>query len=366
MFELLIEKLSLNKSIRDIVSFFYMRNMHTEEVLSMPYNERRKGSVVEASYTLRYPEHKPDLDKWVIRQTGVYHRCDSTSGQTLFIMFNPVPNAKASITAAEWLSSRVGGSETDPVWLHKILLETYFPAWRFYIASLERQFLPLSYNTLVNFINEPSTLNPSHLTTLVNLSNHFLTTSSILNSSEETLRELSNLCAHCLKGTNADLLQESISEFENFQRQCRMFSHTATDLYHRVQTTSQLLANTLSFREQLDSRKQNENMLRLNKSVVFITTLTLLYLPPSFIATFFGMNFFDMDSVTGRIISSPMIWIYVLCSVLLTTATFGTYYTMREGSFLNLKVSGLRDLSWRGLFYRKQHNRAVELNALPV
>ncbi|KAJ3940943.1 uncharacterized protein N0V96_008817 [Colletotrichum fioriniae] len=119
-------------------------------------------------------------------------------------------------------------------------------------------------------------MKPSHLTKLASLANRFQTISSILESSEETLTELSALCTRRLllpKGSvkNADsddVLQESASEFENFRRQCRAFSRTATDLHHRAQTTSQLLANTLSFREQLDSRKQNENMLRLNKSVL--------------------------------------------------------------------------------------------------
>uniref|UniRef100_A0A9P7QVZ0 CorA-like transporter domain-containing protein n=2 Tax=Colletotrichum scovillei TaxID=1209932 RepID=A0A9P7QVZ0_9PEZI len=377
MFELIMEKLSLNNSLRDIVSCFYTRNMNVEEVFCMPYTERRKGSVAEASYTIRYPEYKSEEDTWVIRQTGVYHRCDAASRQSLFIMINPTPNSQASSRAMEWLSSSVAAdpeTETDdPVWLHKLVFETYLPAWRFYIASMERQFLPLSYKTLINFIDEPSTMKPSHLTKLASLANRFQTISSTLESSEETLTELSALCTHRLlpKGLamNADneVLQESASEFENFRRQCRAFSRTATDLHHRAQTTSQLLANTLSFREQLDSRKQNENMLRLNKSVVFITTLTLLYLPPSFIATFFGMNFFNMDSVTGKIVGSPMIWIYALCSILLTTATFATYYTMREGSYLNAKVSEMRDLNWRKVLHRNQHDdKDVELNSLEV
>lgn len=46
MFELIMEKLSLNNSLRDIVSCFYIRNMNVEEVFCMPYTERRKGSVV--------------------------------------------------------------------------------------------------------------------------------------------------------------------------------------------------------------------------------------------------------------------------------------------------------------------------------
>ncbi|KXH66781.1 hypothetical protein CSAL01_11964 [Colletotrichum salicis] len=353
MFELVMEKLNLNNSLRDIVSCFYTRNMNVEEVFCMPYTERRKGSVVEASYTIRYPEYKSDGDTWVIRQTGVYHRCDAAaSRQSLFIMINPTPNSQASSRAMEWLSNRsvaVGSETDDPIWLHKLVFETYLPAWRYYIASMERQFLPLSYKTLINFIDEPSTMKPSHLTKLASLANRFQTISSILESSEETLKELSALCTHrrLKRPMNADdVRQESISEFENFRRQCKAFSRTATDLHHRAQTTSQLLANTLSFREQLDSRKQNENVLRLNKSVAFITTLTLLYLPPSFIATFFGMNFFNMDS---------------------GTATFATYYTMREGSYLNAKVSEMRDLDWRKLLYLKQHEGTdVELNSLKV
>ncbi|EXF74621.1 hypothetical protein CFIO01_13436 [Colletotrichum fioriniae PJ7] len=149
MFELIMEKLSLNNSLRDIVSCFYTRNMNVEEVFCMPYTERRKGSVVEASYTIRYPEYKPDEDTWVIRQTGVYHRCDAASRQSLFIMVNPTPNSQASSRAIERLSTSRSfgvGSETetdDPVWLHQLVFETYLPAWRFYIASMERQFLPL-------------------------------------------------------------------------------------------------------------------------------------------------------------------------------------------------------------------------------
>ena len=56
------------------------------------------------------------------------------------------------------------------------------------------------------------------------------------------------------------------------------------DLQKLAEKNTQLLANTLSFREQLYAKAQNDNMLRLNKSAVFITTLTLFYLPASFVS----------------------------------------------------------------------------------
>ncbi|KXH32371.1 hypothetical protein CSIM01_05793 [Colletotrichum simmondsii] len=116
---------------------------------------RAAKGIREASYTIRYPEYKSGEDTWVIRQTGVYHRCDAASRQSLFIMINPMPNSQASSRAMEWLSSRniAAGSETetgDAVWLHKLVFETYLPAWRFYIASMERQFLPLPREQVPN------------------------------------------------------------------------------------------------------------------------------------------------------------------------------------------------------------------------
>ncbi|WYZ34124.1 hypothetical protein EsH8_I_000400 [Colletotrichum jinshuiense] len=311
MLELLIERLGLDESLWDLTSCFYTRNMDVEEVFCMPYTERRRGSVVEASYTFRYPEHKPDEDRWVIRQSGIYQRFDLRSRQSLFILISPAPNSKANQRAVEWLARHSKDAEPDPVWLHKIVHETYLPSWRSYVAWLERQFLPMAHKTFATFIEEPSTLKSSHLTTLASLENRFLQIPAILASSEDVLRELSALCAGRTEEDVDDELRASCSDFENFRRKCGAFSRTATYLHQRAQTTAQLLANTLSFREQLDTRKQNDNMLRLNKSVVFITTLTLLYLPPSFIATFFGMNFFDLDTEENRIVGTSMIWIYI-------------------------------------------------------
>ncbi|KZL65473.1 magnesium transport protein transmembrane region, partial [Colletotrichum tofieldiae] len=130
----------------------------------------------------------------------------------------------------------------------------------------------------------------------------------------------------------------------------------------RVQGTTQLLGNTLSFREQFATKSQNDSMLHLNKSAVFITTLTLLYLPSSFVATFFGMNFFDLNQEGTRIIGTSMIWIYVVSSAALTIATFLLYRLLLDGTFLkgfghNLLLSRL---SAKG----SKRARDVELQSL--
>jgi hypothetical protein len=95
-------------------------------------------------------------------------------------------------------------------------------------------------------------------------------------------------------------------------------------------------------------------MVRLNKSAVFITALTLLYLPSSWLAvsfsqtlsdpiqsntnqTFFGMNFFVMNQDSHRLVGSPMIWIYALSAAVLTVGTMLFYYVLiqYEGQFFS-------------------------------
>lgn len=44
------------------------------------------------------------------------------------------------------------------------------------------------------------------------------------------------------------------------------------------------MTESLSFQDQMLAKHQNDSMLQLNKTAVFMTTLTLVYLPSSFIA----------------------------------------------------------------------------------
>lgn len=42
------------------------------------------------------------------------------------------------------------------------------------------------------------------------------------------------------------------------------------------------------------------------------------------------MNFFDLDESADRIVATPMIWIYVLCSAVLTLGTFVFYQILLD------------------------------------
>ena len=70
----------------------------------------------------------------------------------------------------------------------------------------------------------------------------------------------------------------------NYHRKCGGDTRNAGYLRDRARATAQLLADTLALRDQVIAKEQNASMLQLNKSAVFITTLTLVYLPASFAA----------------------------------------------------------------------------------
>ena len=239
-----------------------------------------------------------------MRQSGVCHRVNTETRQSVFILLNPKPNAKGHLLIEKHLSSRIDGKATDGLLsMHQILLSGYLPAWRQYIASYEAQFLPMvstptilgpsdlrydqweqANSTFATYIDEPLRLGYDHLISMVNLENRFNKTISLLAA---TIGLVSDL--HALLNVHATIPSSSDDShtgivFDNHARQCAAFSRTATYLQQRVQTAAQLLANTLSFRDQVIAKEQSGNMLQLNKSAVFITTLTLIYAPASFAA----------------------------------------------------------------------------------
>ncbi|KAF3397420.1 hypothetical protein DPV78_007373 [Talaromyces pinophilus] len=299
----------------DLSSVFYTRNLKTEMVFCVPFSQSEHGDFTEMAYTIRYPEYKPSDEEWTIRQSGVYHRLNRKTKQSLYIVFNPTPNSKMHQAL---LSNLQSDDSKSSFWLHQTLFATYVPAWRHYIASLERRFLPIANTAAATYINEELRIGHGHLSSLISIQKDFLQIPTILEAAGDVLTELNAL-------VSLDLANQETQKLKNIQRQCETYSRTATHLQQRVQITAQLLADTLLFRDQVLANEQNGNMLQLNRSAVFLTTLTLLYLPASFLTSFFGMNFFAMDQQDNKIIGTPMIWIFVVSAILLTVATFIMY-----------------------------------------
>jgi hypothetical protein len=74
-------------------------------------------------------------------------------------------------------------------------------------------------------------------------------------------------------------LQHAISRLGNYRRQCAAYVRTTKFLQQKTNNTAMLLADTLALKNQSVTQELNINMLRLTRSAIFITILTVFYLP---------------------------------------------------------------------------------------
>ncbi|KAI1415508.1 hypothetical protein F5Y13DRAFT_145321 [Hypoxylon sp. FL1857] len=283
LLELFVSKHNIDGSFWDLPSCFYRRNEDVEINFCLPVTVNRTSSSIEVLYTIRYPELKASDGKWAIRQSGLYYRFDGSTGQTVSVLFSPTPNSVAHQKVKNFLLG-IDCNSKDLLaswYIHECLFTAYIPNWRQYIAYLECKLLPETSTTFTTFIEEPLRVGYDNLSSLASLDSQFLQASTLLSHGEDVLRELcSILIEEGLKSKAPGILDT----LDNYRRQSVVCCRTAAFLQRRAQTTAQLLADTLSFRDQILAKQQNSSMLQLNKSAVFLTTLTLLYLPASFVA----------------------------------------------------------------------------------
>ncbi|KAF4948197.1 hypothetical protein FGADI_9825 [Fusarium gaditjirri] len=355
MLRFLIERFKLNPSIWDVASCFYAKDFDVESTFCIPFMVSRDGPITDISYTIRYPEFKPAQGTWVIRQSGIYQRFNNETKHNLCILFNPIPDSKFHQFLQDCVSHVSRNALKDIFWLHKQIFNTYLPSWRLYNVYLEKKILPIANKAVATWIEELTEAEYRHLTDLAYLESRLLQIPVILGSSNELLEGLSSLCRDWYPdstGNDRDSAISALAEFKNHQLHYRAYVRGAGFLQKLAEKNTQLFANTLSFQEQLHAKAQNSSMLQLSKSAVFITTLTLLYLPASFIATFFGMNFFDLNDKGDQIVMTSMIWIYFLSSAALTICTFFLYHILLDKALLS-RIKG-HFINLKGLMHRSR------------
>ncbi|KAI6760408.1 hypothetical protein HG530_009268 [Fusarium avenaceum] len=304
MFNCLIENFDLKASPEDVASCFYDKDFDVESTYCAPFTIQYEGTVTEVSYTIRYPEFKPAQGTWVIRQTGIYQKFNPKTSQNLFILFNPAPSTKLHQCAQTLVSKGPQSIQQDFFWLHKEFFRTYFSAWRLYNAYLETLLIPIANNAVATFIEELTETEYHHLTELAFLETRLVQVPTILAASRDVLEGLLGLCCEVTDREDekiAELSKSASVAFQQHIRECAGYTRVAECLQQRAQKITELLANTLSFREQLNAKMQNNSMIKLNE---LITNLTVLYLPASFVASFFGMNFFNFDNESRRIVEN--------------------------------------------------------------
>lgn len=121
-------------------------------------NHASTDKIIEVAYVLKYAFCKPVKDKmdpWAIRQTAVYQKYDTETNRSTWIFFNPTMDCAFQERLMTLLRSpsQVLALKRQPLLIHNILLGTFFPLWRDYLAHYERKIL-----TIVRCISQESDL----------------------------------------------------------------------------------------------------------------------------------------------------------------------------------------------------------------
>jgi len=113
------------------------------------------------------------------------------------------------------------------------------------------------------------------------LESRFLPLQAVLGSFEEVLLGLQdvNKSLHSAGVVDSESLWSAKSSSNNMVRYCQAYARTAMFLQQRSNNTATLLADTLQYRNQAVAQDQNGSMIILTRSAVFITIITLVYLP---------------------------------------------------------------------------------------
>jgi Mg2+ and Co2+ transporter CorA len=135
--------------------------------------------------------------------------------------------------------------------------------------------------TTATLINKPLRVSHNTLGRVRSLESRFLPLRPILVSFEEVADGLQILgqdlvARGCVTGVEQRLVDLRL---ENAKRYARTFRRTAIFLQERSNNTATLLSDTLAFRNQGIAQDQNSSMVILTRSAVFITVITLVYLP---------------------------------------------------------------------------------------
>jgi hypothetical protein len=235
------------------------------------------------------------------------------------------------------LISGTGGS----IWPHMRVFyrQLYVKALLSYTSTHTKQ----ADTATATFIKETLRVNHDTLGKVRSLENRFLPMKAILENFVDVLDELKDLSGSLPADPtfSSSDLKVAKPRLENCRKQCLAYSRTAEFLQHRSDNTATFVADILDFKNQDVAQDQNVKMLTLTRSAVFITILTLIYLPWTFVSVnelgskgssadfaqgLFGMNFFVFDSTNNRIDVTPQIWIYFISSAGLTLVTLALYY----------------------------------------
>ncbi|KAB2573677.1 hypothetical protein DBV05_g7677 [Lasiodiplodia theobromae] len=289
----------------------------------------------ELSYQFKYAEanNRSRAFPWSIRRTEIFNRIE-TSGETIkstWLIFNPKEDSELSKRLADKAQDpgKWAALKANPLRLHIAILSTYIDNWRDFLEDIGKQYSELKkpvWTADVEYeVELAEALSFKAMRSLRGLEERVQTVQVSLRQTErlvQAMRDLNGnmslLPSHMYGQAEFRIISNAL---ENITVRLEGYQTSAEALERRVQGILRLVTDALNVKNQnaaakvqkfaADNQAVNTEISKgvyalamdsVDDSTIarIVTLATLIYLPASFVATLFGMNFFDFDERSKR------------------------------------------------------------------
>ncbi|KAJ8120071.1 hypothetical protein ONZ43_g3127 [Nemania bipapillata] len=268
----------------------------------------------ELTYILKYAEPKVSHNKeikWVIRKMGIYQKFSAGSDRSDWLLIYPNPEA----THEEVMSNFMSAIQ-HPLYPHMAFLSKRAHNWRWYLEDQEERFREHARCVLNVEIQE---------------SLHFVEMYDQLSALRFIESSLSPLIP--IFASYHQVLRRLEAMSEHLYRYHHIGATEARDFLTWVGNMQDRASDTISLKNQNTAEDVSAHLLKDSLTMRIITLVTLLFLPGTFVAGFFGMSFFDLDDgegAAGTWTTSKYLWIYFAITIPLTAMTLA-YWKWKFG-----------------------------------
>ncbi|KAI5846857.1 hypothetical protein BZA05DRAFT_405670 [Tricharina praecox] len=328
--------------------------------------DQHQSTIFEVCYNLRkFERHGRDVldDPWSCRQCAVYQKYTTGAHSSAWI-FIQLPKTTRELLgriheAGE--DSLYRAPAAHPLLLHLLLLWSCEKTWEEYIRYLGNEITAINDKT--SFLNNTYRESDVKLTHCQNicrvqweLENALLLLEANLDVANTLVKHSKSMHESTDTGVTRDTHASFLSEIEQYQRTIECHMRNIQKHLRFATVVNQLTLKILDFQND-ELRQANSNSLKSlasqtvseNKAMVTIaektkahsrmmavaTLIATIYLPASFVASFFGTNMVqyntkadgDASSITVR----KDVWVYVMVSVvLMVCTTISAYFLTRR------------------------------------
>ncbi|EAT82301.1 hypothetical protein SNOG_09966 [Parastagonospora nodorum SN15] len=317
----LFEAYNIHREFADVVASFGQEPNLAERSSNNSTIDIKETGDCDISYQIRYIDnnHRGGQDPWSLRHSGVFHQHSAHEAADTVVLLHPVRQPLIDKAIAALKGDAIGRSKIceNPFLLHTLMFAQYFANWRWYLRYVGERF---AYENNIAMVEQPEDANPQ---------SSFRRVQGLRNTMDLVLS------THACCSGNLDLIQRlsrcsqpAIQRLQSLESaECRMkgYIESADVLKGRVQNLIDLIGYTLTLHNQMEAAKIDNELRSLTEqlknltedtvddsaTVKIITLVSAVYLPGSFIATLFGMNFFLFDTETRKLVISPNFWIFI-------------------------------------------------------